>query len=374
MGTSSRASANARIAYCSMPSTRSACAPTASAQATSAEAPPYTMRLSLMRLRVTHMASCSDRLASSTIILFPPRTRIVTALLCAHCSITIMRSLVVPKATSRMSPARPSFSGASSPNRGTMRPPVAMAISSSSTPPTHRTAGSWFWSSRWLASSSKPHWQMTTLAPLSLHCRTMVPKYSCSRACSRSYASREVMSSLCFVLGLGGSKGQVRMHIRASRTSLGICACDHSLSITMPWMSSVSSSRPPGLPVILIMSKFTSCRSRSATLSTASTAMRAIRSLWMLMIFDDSVVFAVFIRMSVFSRLNSTRSAICASRATATPQASSNPSAMRTGCRPRCSSFSACSSSAPARTTTPVVPSPISSSWLCDSSTSSRAT
>lgn len=46
-------------------------------------------------------------------------------------------------------------------NRGTMRAPVAIAMSSSSTPPTQRTAGSWFCSRRWLASSSKPHWQIT---------------------------------------------------------------------------------------------------------------------------------------------------------------------------------------------------------------------
>jgi hypothetical protein len=35
-------------------------------------------------------------------------------------------------------------------------------------PPTHRTAGRSFCISRWLASSSKPHWQMTRLAPVSL--------------------------------------------------------------------------------------------------------------------------------------------------------------------------------------------------------------
>ena len=40
--------------------------------------------------------------------------------------------------------------------RGTMRAPVASASSSSSTPPTQRTAGRLLCSSRWLASSSKP--------------------------------------------------------------------------------------------------------------------------------------------------------------------------------------------------------------------------
>ena len=50
----------------------------------------------------------------------------------------------------------PSLSGASSEKRGTMRAPVAMASSSSSTPPTQRTAGKSLAISKWLASSSKP--------------------------------------------------------------------------------------------------------------------------------------------------------------------------------------------------------------------------
>jgi hypothetical protein len=98
-------------------------------------------RRTLIKLRATHMASCSDRLASSMIILLPPRTNTVTALELAHSSITSMWSLVVPNPISRTFPAWPSLADDSSENRGTMRPPVAMAISSSSTPPTHRTAG-----------------------------------------------------------------------------------------------------------------------------------------------------------------------------------------------------------------------------------------
>mmetsp|Transcript_81279 Transcript_81279/g.159551 ORF Transcript_81279/g.159551 Transcript_81279/m.159551 type:complete len:219 (-) Transcript_81279:1043-1699(-) len=144
MGKSSRASAKARIAYCSIPGTVSAKALTAREQDTSAEPPPYTTRLSLIRLRTTHMASWRERWASSTIILLPPRISTVTALEHAQSSITNMRSLVVPKLTSRTLPALPSLASVSSEKRGTMRPPVAMAINSSSTPPTQRTAGSWF--------------------------------------------------------------------------------------------------------------------------------------------------------------------------------------------------------------------------------------
>mmetsp|Transcript_22521 Transcript_22521/g.67589 ORF Transcript_22521/g.67589 Transcript_22521/m.67589 type:complete len:252 (-) Transcript_22521:807-1562(-) len=176
MGMSSSASANARMAYCCVPSVSSAALEIAKEHATSAAPPPYTMRLSLTRLRTTHMASWSDRFASSTIIWLPPRTRMVTASLEAQFSITSMRSFVVPNATSRTVPARPSLEASSSEKRGTMRPPVAIAISSSSTPPTHRTAGSSFWSRRWFASSSKPHWQITKFAPQSLTLFTMSRK------------------------------------------------------------------------------------------------------------------------------------------------------------------------------------------------------
>mmetsp|Transcript_24472 Transcript_24472/g.75486 ORF Transcript_24472/g.75486 Transcript_24472/m.75486 type:complete len:273 (-) Transcript_24472:156-974(-) len=185
------------------------------------------------------------------------------------------------------------------------------------------------------------------------------------------------MSSLCFVLGLGGSKGHVRMHIFASLISFAICGCEMSLSMTMPLMSSVSSRRPPGLPSILIMSKFTSDRSPSMTATdrTASTAICAILRLWTLMIFDDSVVAAVSTSTAsstFFSKWIVSAESASVFRATA--HAASKPSATRTGWRPRSSSFSACSSSAPARTTTPVVPSPISSSCDCESSTNNRAT
>mmetsp|Transcript_54354 Transcript_54354/g.123918 ORF Transcript_54354/g.123918 Transcript_54354/m.123918 type:complete len:252 (-) Transcript_54354:863-1618(-) len=173
IGMSSSASAKARRAYCSVPVTWSASLAMALEQAISAAPPPYTMRFDLMRFRTTHMASCSDRFASSTIMEFPPRTRTVTADELAQSSMTSMRSLRVPNATSRTVPALPSLSWESSLNLGTILPPVAMAMSSSSTPPTHRTAGRSFCSRRWFASSSKPHWQITRLAPESLHCLTI---------------------------------------------------------------------------------------------------------------------------------------------------------------------------------------------------------
>ena len=61
-------------------------------------------------------------------------------------------------------------------------------------------------------------------------------------------------------------------------------------------------------------------------------------------------------------------------RSSAARHAISYPSAMRRGWMPRSSSPSACSSSAPAITATPVVPSPISWSWLLLSSTISLPT
>ena len=90
------------------------------------------------------MASCNERFASSTIILLPPLISTVTALELSHCSITNIRSFVVPKDTSRTRPARPNLASDNSWNLGTMRPPVAMAMSSNSTPPTHLIAGNSF--------------------------------------------------------------------------------------------------------------------------------------------------------------------------------------------------------------------------------------
>ena len=85
-----------------------------------------------------------------------------------------MVSWVVPKLISLTEPALPSFSPLSSLKRGTMRPLVAMATSSISGPPTQRTAGSSFCSSKWLGSSSNPHWHSTRLAPVSFTCCTSV--------------------------------------------------------------------------------------------------------------------------------------------------------------------------------------------------------
>ena len=52
----------------------------------------------------------------------------VTALVFLHSSITNMRSFVVPNDSSLTTPAEPNFSGVNSLKRGTMRPPVAIAI------------------------------------------------------------------------------------------------------------------------------------------------------------------------------------------------------------------------------------------------------
>ena len=70
-------------------------------------------------------------------ILVPPLRNIVTAFEFLHSSITSILSLVVPKVISRTTPAEPSLSDVSSWKRGTIRPPVAIAMSSISGPPTH---------------------------------------------------------------------------------------------------------------------------------------------------------------------------------------------------------------------------------------------
>mmetsp|Transcript_31433 Transcript_31433/g.74143 ORF Transcript_31433/g.74143 Transcript_31433/m.74143 type:complete len:312 (-) Transcript_31433:862-1797(-) len=237
IGMVSSASAKERMAYWSMPVTVLADSMMARLHEISAAPPPYTMRLSRTRLRTMQRPSWMERLISSMIILFAPRTKIVTALLFWHSSTKSMRSLVVPNDTSRTRPALPSFSGVSSEKRGTMRAPVAIASSSISTPPTHRTAGSSFCMSRWFASSSKPHWQIARFAPQSLICLTMSTKYCCSCFASASYFSTVSMAMLCLVLGLGGSKGQVRMHNFASLMSFNMPGCEMSLSSTIPYTS-----------------------------------------------------------------------------------------------------------------------------------------
>lgn len=62
-------------------------------------------------------------------ILLPPRMKMVTAREFLHSSMTNIRSFVVPNVNSLTTPAWPSFSGVNSSKRGTIRPPVAMAIS-----------------------------------------------------------------------------------------------------------------------------------------------------------------------------------------------------------------------------------------------------
>lgn len=61
-------------------------------------------------------------------ILFPPLINIVTARVFLHSSITNIRSFVVPNDSSLTMPAWPNLSEVSSENRGTIRPPVAIAI------------------------------------------------------------------------------------------------------------------------------------------------------------------------------------------------------------------------------------------------------
>ena len=97
--------------------------------------------------------------------------------------------------------------------------PKERPLTSISGPPTHLTAGSLFCNNKWFASSSKPHWQMTRLAPVSLICFTISSNFSFSYSRIFWKSSTEVISSLCLVLGLGGSNGQVRMAIFASLMS-----------------------------------------------------------------------------------------------------------------------------------------------------------
>mmetsp|Transcript_34221 Transcript_34221/g.78028 ORF Transcript_34221/g.78028 Transcript_34221/m.78028 type:complete len:263 (+) Transcript_34221:995-1783(+) len=172
------------------------------------------------------------------------------------------------------------------------------------------------------------------------------------------------MSSLCFVFGLGGSNGHVRIAILTSFTTLGICGWLKSLSTIMPRIISVSSNFPPTLPSTLIRSKLTSLRARSATAKTESTLILANWSLRLLTTFELNAVLAAFRNAAWLSAWMSIFRDMSVTRFTATSQAFSKPVAILRGCKPFSMSCMAWSNMEPAMTTTPVVPSPIS--WSCD--------
>mmetsp|Transcript_45746 Transcript_45746/g.118237 ORF Transcript_45746/g.118237 Transcript_45746/m.118237 type:complete len:256 (-) Transcript_45746:46-813(-) len=164
------------------------------------------------------------------------------------------------------------------------------------------------------------------------------------------------------------------MQIFAFSMVLGICGCDISLSITIPSTRTESSNCPPTFPSTLIMSRFTSFLSKSATASTAFTDISANFLPHLFTTLEPSVVWHVLMRGSISSAVKSTVSAMLSSRSHATAQAFSKPSLIRAEWIPLSSNSSACSSSEPASTTTPVVPSPISSSCDFESCTNSLPT
>lgn len=165
---------------------------------------------------------------------------------------------------------------------------------------------------------------------------------------------------LCLVFGFGGSNGQVKIHILASLISLTIYGWLISFSSKIPSINYVSSSEAPVFPYTLIKSKLTSFLSRLATLKTAFTAILANASLLLLTTFEEREVIAASTSLMLLSSLISIVSATSISLYKAISQAFSKPSAILSGCNPLSIKIPAYSSKAPASTTTPVVPSPIS--------------
>lgn len=161
---------------------------------------------------------------------------------------------------------------------------------------------------------------------------------------------------------------QVKIQILASGISFFIWGWEISFSIKIPSISLVSSRDPPVFPWTLIKSKLTSYLSRLATDKTALTAILARLSLFLLTTFELKDVLAASINLILFSSLISIVSAIVSKVLRAISQAFSNPSAILRGWRPLSIKIPAYSRRAPANTTTPVVPSPISLSWELDNS------
>ena len=181
------------------------------------------------------------------------------------------------------------------------------------------------------------------------------------------------MSILYLLFGFGGSKGIFNIQILASSIFLGIWGWLISLSITIPSINWVSPKSPPTFPSTLIISKLTSFLSKSATDKIASTAILANWSWYLDTTFEHKAVLAAFFKFSLSFSVILISVAMDSKFSKAYSQALSNPSMIFNGWIPLSSNFWACSSKAPANTTTPVVPSPLSSSWDLDNSTNNLA-
>lgn len=107
-------------------------------------------------------------------------------------------------------------------------------------------------------------------------------------------------------------------------------------------------------------SKLTSFLSKSATAKTAFTAISAIFYLSLLTTFDPNEVFADSIKLRLLLAKISISSDASSSTLKQISHAFSKPSVIFNGWIPLLSKDAAYSSKAPANTTTPVVPSPIS--------------
>ena len=125
------------------------------------------------------------------------------------------------------------------------------------------------------------------------------------------------------------------MAIFASWTSLGIWGWEKSLSIKMPSINWVSSILPPVFYCILIKSRLTSLRSRSATLNTAFTAISANLFLSLLTTFDPRDTQAASTKSSYEVFVNLIYSLSSSRRLTAISTAVSNPSDIFNGCNPK---------------------------------------
>mmetsp|Transcript_23360 Transcript_23360/g.79469 ORF Transcript_23360/g.79469 Transcript_23360/m.79469 type:complete len:292 (-) Transcript_23360:602-1477(-) len=143
--------------------------------------------------------------------------------------------------------------------------------------------------------------------------------------------------------------------------------------MTRPLTSLLSATDPPSLATTRTASSRTSRRPRSATSSTACTHISDSRLASCLTTLEDRAVSHT--RCSSIRPVRTSKGAATRSSSdTATSAAASYPADMRMGWTPMSIIASASPSSAPASTTTPVVPSPTSSSWEMARETISAAT
>mmetsp|Transcript_23828 Transcript_23828/g.34820 ORF Transcript_23828/g.34820 Transcript_23828/m.34820 type:complete len:292 (-) Transcript_23828:52-927(-) len=203
-------------------------------------------------------------------------------------------------------------------------------------------------------------WMRSTLQPVFLMALQSLSKYLRSALRMRSICSYSETTTV-LSMSVFGAERQNWMSMTLALSTFLILP-QMLLLRTSPSTISLSSTVPPRRSTTRTSFKSTLLFSKSATLSTESTAIGARMSAFWYTILDEREMVAAWIRES--RSLRSTGMAMSRRISLALASALTKQSAMMVGCTPFSSSMRTASRKAPAMTTTDVVPSPASMS--CD--------